>query len=171
MNYIIYMNNIFFINYIIYMNYEKKYLKYKAKYIKYKIQFGGINRFTLIIKRRYIPDEYGMPYYNYDHFIVDNLKPENIYSFDKEERFFPKGYDNIVARYFDQHLEYPNGLKVVPEIIWPEGLMWYEIVNKNYRLENVHKFVEKIDEIKKKKKEGQMTFPINHNELLKINFD
>jgi hypothetical protein len=167
------------------MNYEKKYLKYKSKYLNYKTQFGGNNRFTLIIKRRY-----DNTYYWYNYYIIDNLKPSNIYTFEiclgdaaesVGKSFFVDSRDsitcdNIVAYYFDQTmLKTSDGGYV--GINWPKKLSepifrgTLDDENKKYRLENMPKFGEKILEIKMKKENKEIFFPYNPNELLRINFD
>ncbi len=126
MNYLIELIN--------YMNYKNKYLKYKSKYLKHKTQFGG-NRFTLIINC--IPP-FDMYYYFYKYFIVDNLKPTNIYTFDSSIPWIP--CDNIVAYYHGQtDLQTSDG--GYDELSWPKritdpifrGTQDYE--NNNYRLE------------------------------------
>ncbi len=165
------------------MNYEKKYLKYKSKYLNYKTQFGGNNRFTLIIKRRY-----DNLYYWYDYYIVDNLKPSNIYTYQKclEDPAESVGKrsvtlwdsitcDNIVVSYFDQTvLKTSDG--AYPGLKWPINISEpifkgsQDDENQKYRLENMNKFGEKILEIKIKKENKEISFPWN-SELLRINFD
>ncbi len=141
------------------MNYEKKYLKYKSKYLNYKTQFGGNNRFTLIIKRRY----------DNTYYIVDNLKPSNIYTFEiclgdvaesVGKSFFVDSRDsitcdNIVAYYFDQTMLKTSdggydGLNWPKELSEPIFRGTRDDENKKYRLENMLKFGEKILEIKMK---------------------
>lgn len=167
------------------MNYEKKYLKYKSKYLKYKTQLGGYNRFTLIIKRRYPQAEY---WYNY--YIVDNLKPSNIYTFEIEsgdgtvsagKSFFVDkrdniNCDNIVAYYFDQTmLKTSDGGYV--GLNWPKKLSepifrgTQDDENNKYRIDNINKFGEKIYEINMLRMKKKILLPIEPNELSRLNFD
>jgi len=154
------------------MNYEKKYLKYKSKYLKYKTQFAGNNRFTLIIKRRYI--NFCHDCYWYIYFIVDNLKPSNIYTYDKNRvSWVPR--DNIVAHYYDQTMlkttdgAYP-GIEWPTEISKPVLTCSKDYENNDYRLKNIKKFGDKMLEIKKKKDNEEISFHSNYDEL-EINFD
>ena len=121
--------------------YKQKYLKYKAKYLQYKAQFGGVDRFTLIIKHHFDDKQQRWNYY-----IVDNEKPSDIETFD------PKYVDKDLAT------KYPNIVcradSASPALIWPTKYDsdWVKesdrTKNYNYQKEHEQKFMKNFMDMK-----------------------
>jgi hypothetical protein len=139
--------------------YKQKYLKYKQKYIELKTQFGGVNRFKLIIKRK---PESGLHfyYYFYNYFIIDNQKPEDINTFTKENNKIYT-YANIVG------FQTSGGLFQWPKKIYSSGFKDKDN-NYNYQQEFENKFIDKIHETFETRRQE---FPFEYDKVLEIDFD
>jgi hypothetical protein len=141
--------------------YKLKYLKYKAKYTKLKTQFGGENRFTLIIKRKY-QSGYHFHDYAYNFFIIDNQKPADIDTFTLEQNIIYT-YANIVgfktmSGLFQWPIKFNSG--------WVKGSSRDN--NYKYQQEYEKKFMDKINETYDTRKSD---FPFNYEAILEISFD
>ena len=132
--------------------YKQKYLKYKSKYILLKTQFGGDNRFKIIIKR--ISDS------SYNYFIIDLHKPDDIYTFEQNELYT---YPNIVG------FHTTGGLFEWPINLDSGGVKDTPLDNNyNYQQEHIKKFT---DNIKKTNKDDKESFPKDYVKVLEIFFD
>lgn len=139
--------------------YKQKYLKYKAKYTKLKTQFGGVNKFTLIIMNHFLDKQ------RWVYFIADNDNPPNIETFGKQiiPDEFAKQYPNIVCR----------ADSATPSLIWPKkldsdfGIDSSRTINYEYQQTHQQKFMNKIFV---EWKPPNPSLPINDN-LLVITFN